>query len=137
MKARVVFFLTVLVVFLIHHSLSAETSGDWTYTVSDNQATITGYSGAGGEVVIPAELDGVAVVKVGDGWPPVFGDFNYTVTSITIPDSVTSIGDFAFAYCNNLTSITIPDSVTIFGQDAFHFCTSLTSVTIPDSVLNP
>ena len=46
-------------------------TGDWTYTVSDNQATITSYSGDGGEVVIPAELDGVAVVKVGDGWPPV------------------------------------------------------------------
>jgi hypothetical protein len=134
MKTTALFCLTALVIASTHQTLSGETSGDWTYTVSDNQATITGYSGDGGEVVIPAELDGVAVVKVGDGWPPVFGDFNYTVTSITIPDSVTSIGDFAFAYCNNLTSITIPDSVTIIGQDAFHFCTSLTSVTIPDSV---
>ena len=134
MKTTALFCLTALVIASTHQTLSGETSGDWTYTVSDNQATITGYSGDGGEVVIPAELDGVAVVKVGDGWPPVFGDFNYTVTSITIPDSVTSIGDFAFAYCNNLTSITIPDSVTIIGQDAFRFCSSLTSLTIPNSV---
>ena len=134
MKATALFCLTALVIASTHQTLSGETSGDWTYTVSDNQATITGYSGDGGEVVIPAELDGVAVVKVGDGWPPVFGDFNYTVTSITIPDSVTSIGDFAFAYCNNLTSITIPDSVTSIGEYAFSRCSNLTSVTIGNSV---
>jgi len=114
--------------------LSADQLSAWTYTVTDNQATITGYSGAGGAVEIPAELDGIAVVKVGDGWPPVVGAFDYTVTSIIIPDSVTSIGDDAFSYCNNLTSITIPDSVTIIGQDAFRFCSSLTSLTIPNSV---
>ena len=54
--------------------------------------------------------------------------------SITIPDSVVSIGDEAFDHCLELTSITIPDSVTSIGQDAFYNCTSLTSITIPDSV---
>ena len=56
------------------------------------------------------------------------------LTSITIPDSVTNIGSYAFEGCTGLTSITIPDSVTSIGGAAFEGCTSLTSVTIPDSV---
>ncbi len=56
------------------------------------------------------------------------------LTSITIPDSVTSIGSSAFSGCTGLTSITIPDSVTSIGSSAFSGCTGLTSITIPDSV---
>ena len=55
-------------------------------------------------------------------------------TSYTIPNSVTSIGDWAFRGCTGLTSITIPDSVTSIGDRAFAGCTGLTSITIPDSV---
>jgi len=55
-------------------------------------------------------------------------------TSVTIPDSITNIGDFAFSGCGNLTSITIPDSVISIGAWAFSGCASLTSVKIPDSV---
>ena len=57
-----------------------------------------------------------------------------SLTSITIPDSVTSIGENAFSFCTLLTSITIGNSVTSIGEDAFFYCTSLTSVTIPNSV---
>ena len=53
---------------------------------------------------------------------------------ITIPDSVTSIGDSAFAGCSSLTSISIPVSVTRIGNGAFYDCSSLASITIPDSV---
>ena len=54
--------------------------------------------------------------------------------NFTIPDSVTSIEDSAFAWCTGLISVTIPDSVTSIGYWAFSGCTSLTSVMIPDSV---
>ena len=56
-------------------------------------------------------------------------------TSFTIPDNVTSIGQHAFATCDNLISITIPDSVTIIGEGAFE-CSSLKSVTMGSSVTN-
>ncbi len=55
-------------------------------------------------------------------------------TIFAIPNSVTSIGNYAFVGCDSLTSITIPDSVTSVGDSAFLSCTSLTSITIPDSV---
>ena len=55
-------------------------------------------------------------------------------TSVTIPDSVTSIGSYAFRDCTSLTSVTIPDSVTSIGWYAFRGCDSLTSVIIPKSV---
>ena len=57
-----------------------------------------------------------------------------TGTLFTIPDSVASIGDDAFAGCDSLTSVVIPDSVTSIGSEAFFRCTSLTSVEIGDSV---
>ena len=59
---------------------------------------------------------------------------NVLVTNLTISDSVTSIGNFAFSGCEGLTSITIPDSVTSIGDSAFEGCEGLTSVTIGSSV---
>ena len=50
------------------------------------------------------------------------------ITQYTIPDSVTTIGDYAFAYCDSLTSVNIPDSVTTIGKGAFYGCNRLTSV---------
>ena len=57
-----------------------------------------------------------------------------SLTSVTIPDSVSAIGGSAFSGCSSLTSVTIPDSVTTIGNNAFYGCSSLTSVIIPDSV---
>ena len=56
------------------------------------------------------------------------------LTSVTIPNSVTSIGSSAFNGCIGLTSVTIPNSVTSIGSSAFNGCIGLTSVTIPNSV---
>lgn len=56
------------------------------------------------------------------------------LTSITIPENITSIGRCAFSGCDGLTNITIPDSVTSIGSAAFEHCSGLTSIVIPDSV---
>lgn len=74
-------------------------------------------------------IEGKPVTKIGTD------AFAYcSLTSITIPDSVTSIGEYAFDGCKSLASITIPDSVTYIGYSAFDGCRSLASITIPDSV---
>ena len=56
------------------------------------------------------------------------------LTSVTIPNSVTSIGQQAFSGCKGLTSVTIGNSVTSIGNSAFNWCSGLTSITIPNSV---
>ena len=56
------------------------------------------------------------------------------LTSVVIPDSVTSIGEDAFYNCSSLTSVVISDGVTSIGEYAFYNCSSLTSVVIPNSV---
>ena len=65
-----------------------------------------------------------------------WGTFQYCsgLTSVTIPNSVTTIGSDAFFSCKGLTSVTIPDSVTSIGSQAFYGCSGLTSIIIPDSV---
>ena len=56
------------------------------------------------------------------------------LSSVTIPESVTSIGDYAFSKCRNLSSVTIGNSVTSIGDYAFNECSNISSVIIPDSV---
>ena len=59
---------------------------------------------------------------------------NELITSVSIPDGVTTIPSYAFYGCDSIESVIIPDSVTSIGQSAFSRCSGLTSVTIPDSV---
>ena len=89
-----------------------------------------GYSG---NVVIPEEVNYMGrILKVTS-----IGEYTFwhcSITSVTIPNSVMNIGDFAFDMCNRMTSVTIPNSVTSIGIYAFEYCSRLTSVTIPNSV---
>ncbi len=59
---------------------------------------------------------------------------NATLQSISLPNSVSCIGEGAFEYCASLTSITIPDSVTYIGESAFNGCRSLRTFVVPESV---
>ena len=85
-------------------------------------------------------LDGcntLTSVTVGDGVTSI-GEIAFrgcdSLTSVALPDSVTSIGRHAFWGCSSLASITIPSGVTSIGDGAFESCHSLTSITIPNSV---
>ena len=98
-------------------------SADGTY------AMVIGYTGTATKVRIAEEYNGLPVKVI---YREAFKNLN--ITSVVIPDSVKSIGDYAFVYCFVLTSVTIGDSVTSIGDYAFRECTSLASVTIPNSV---
>ena len=63
-----------------------------------------------------------------------YSDETTEITNLIIPNSVTSIGSYAFYNCSSLTSVTIPNSVTSIGYATFAYCSSLTSVNIPNSV---
>ena len=82
------------------------------------------------------DLDGVYSIKKGVKVIAnnAFSWCFYSLKSIIIPDSVTSIGDYAFSECHSLKSINIPDSVTRIGYSAFKNCGCLTSISIPPSV---
>lgn len=108
----------------------ATTSDGFEYSISGNEATITGYSGSATSITIPDTLDGKPVTSIGQA---AFG-FCYNLKSVTIPDSVTSIGWGAFSCCSGLTSVTIGKNVKTIEADAFGECTSLTGITIPKSV---
>ena len=98
------------------------------FSFNPDTRTITDYDAAGGPVVvIPSTIGGIPVEHIGYA---LF--YNMDITSITIPNSVTTIGDSAFRY-NHLTNITIPNSVTTIGDNAFSY-NELTSVIIPDNV---
>ena len=98
--------------------------------------TIVGYNGTDTNLVIPdtVNVDGEDIV-IKEITTKTF--YNCTwLTSITIPDSVTTIGAWAFSGCSNLTTVTIGENsqLTTIGSNAFYDCSSLTSIYIPISV---
>lgn len=120
-----------------------DSEGDGVY---DNQlyfklykdyAAITGYETAYDDennmitdVVIPDTIEGLPVKEISD-WAFSYQD---EITSIALPDTITTIGDGAFLYCSELTSVNIPEAVTTIGDDAFNMCSGITSFTIPKNV---
>src|SRR5438874_2137705 len=98
----------VMVVIAILLALSAVAQAqDYTYTSNNSTITITKYTGPGGDVIIPSTIDGLPVTRIGDS---AFSS-SASLTAITIPNSVTSIGVHLFDYCSNLKSAAIGDHV--------------------------
>jgi hypothetical protein len=133
-------FLLIIAVFVVSAvpTVLAERDGDWTYSVSNNQATITGYTGAGGALTVPSLINGIPVVQVGNGTAPLTGWSpigSQSIASISISQGISRIGGFAF-YGSSIASFDIPSSVTSIGEYAFYYCFNLTTLRIPDSVFN-
>ncbi|MEE0140816.1 MAG: leucine-rich repeat domain-containing protein [Coprococcus sp.] len=103
---------------------TANAENGFEYTVTGDEATITGYTGSAESLVIPSELGGKPVTEIGAM------AFSYcsSLTKATIPEGVTSIGEYAFSYCSSLTEVTIPKSVTSMEDRAFYECKALTTV---------
>ena len=109
----------------------AEKAGDYQISATGvDTATITSYSGSATNLTIPSKLNGMKITQIDLN---AFGE-SKKLTKVTIPDTVTTIGDLAFNNCTSLKEVTIPASVTEIGFWAFADCTLLKEVTIPASV---
>ena len=103
---------------------TANAENGFEYTVTGDEATITGYTGSAKSLVIPSELGGKPVTEIG-----IFAfALCDSLTEVTIPEGVTSIGNAAFSGCSSLTEVTIPKSVTSIGDAAFYNCEALKTV---------
>lgn len=123
--------LILLLIFALPAQADTAECGDYTYTLlPDGTAEIFAYTGDGGQVTVPDELDGHTVSAIGE---VAFADCT-TLTGVGLPDSVTSIGNLAFWNCTQLTALELPVSLTHIGDLAFWGCSQIPHVLIPDTV---
>lgn len=126
-----------LVVLLALWTLTAAAQPDSDFAIIGNngQVTIEGYVGPVGPVVIPTTIYGWTVVAIDDY---AFNGFYSTpnVTSITIPDTVTSIGYRSFWECTTLTNVVMGNGVVSMGDEEFEDCYNLTTVTLSTNLVN-
>ncbi|MBQ2963626.1 MAG: leucine-rich repeat protein [Clostridia bacterium] len=134
---KTMLFITLITMLLLA-SISAEaateyTSGDWTYTVSSNVATITKYNGSDTNITLPVSLGGYSVKHVG------YSSFkdNSSISSVVIPEGIETIGDYAFMNCSYLKTVKIPKSIKQIGTgsytgNCFENCIRLETVTLTE-----
>jgi len=100
------------------------------YKRTNTEAKITGYIGPGGNITVPASLEGLPVTGIGTG---AFANCT-NLSSVVLPDSVTDIFTNAFLNCTNLLSVSISNTVIDIGDGAFKNCVALSGVALPSSV---
>ncbi|HEY3916022.1 MAG TPA: leucine-rich repeat domain-containing protein [Verrucomicrobiae bacterium] len=118
----------LLVIFL---ALPGIAQAQFNFTVLGNTVTITGYTGSGGTVTVPTNINGLPVTAIADY---AFSNSFY-LENIEIPGSIGSVGEAAFANCDSLTNVTIdPGVITNLGDFIFYHCDGLESVTLPNGI---
>ena len=120
---RCCYLLLTALLLMLASTASAATSGNFKYEIKGNgTATITGYSGASDEnIIIPQMVDGYTVAAIGDKAFYKDGKNKEIGISVTLPETVQSIGDFAF-WNANVTSINLPDGLESIGKGVFVGC---------------
>ncbi|MDD7651517.1 MAG: leucine-rich repeat domain-containing protein [Candidatus Faecousia sp.] len=96
------------------------------YKRENGEITITGYTGADRGIVIPKEIDGRPVTKIGEQ-----AFEGYDLTSVSFPETVTHIEMYAFRDCECLERVELPDSLLELGAWAFDECDALKELRIP------
>lgn len=120
---------------VLSDSPSGVTEDGFAYTLSTDEAgtvtaSITGYQGAGGAITVPEMVEEAAVTEIADR---AFSGCS-TITSVALPNTLTSLGEAAFHRCQNLGEITLPEGITELRASLFDGCTSLKSVLLPDKL---
>lgn len=110
-------------------AMVSETDSGIFYSVSNGVVTIEGFNAAGSVMDIPAEIEGMPVRYVAD--QACRG--NTILTEVRLPDTLISVGEFAFAACPNLTKVTFTGGETI-EFSAFRDCGALLSLSLPDTI---
>ncbi len=102
----------------------------WEYSLEGSNATITKYNGSAATVVIPNEIDGHKITKIGDD----AFSYNPNLHSVIMSDNITEIGNYGFGLCENLRYVDLSSSLEKLGDNAFYGCASLDDITIPKTL---
>ncbi len=127
---RIIALLTAIMLLVPLFPAMADEATDWELDSYAAEGTLGKYKGAGGNVVVPAEIDGEPVRIIGRN---AFNG-NTAITSVVLPEGVTVIEGNAFNGCNELQSITLPKSLQVIGAGAFSWNDKLNELTIPAGV---
>ena len=136
MKRKLLFSLIVAFILLIPSAFASAASTEYGPFSIDDNGVITKYNGYGGNInLINAEEDyGITITGIGKG----AFQGKTTVTSVTLSNTVKSIGNNAFSGCDHLTRINLEDTkLESIGNSAFSKCIRLTQVQLPDSLQQP
>lgn len=130
MKKFLSFILILSFIFTALPIVASANNDMFTYQIYDEDVWITGYNGNETEIVIPETIEGKNVTAI-DSYA--FRD-NKTITSVSMPDTVTYIGPGAFQYCTSLENVKLSMNTKKILGNAFHHCVSLKELEIPKSV---
>lgn len=110
----------------IYYNITGNNTVEVTYSDRDNNT----YSGSISVPDVLTSYRGYFVTKIGEN-----AFAGSAVTSVSMPEGITSIGQYAFSGCQNLESVTLPETLTTLGSDAFRSCSSLKMIKIPSGVI--
>ena len=117
--------------------IDTKTGRMW-FTLYEDHAELSDYNGRDSVITVPETVSGLPVTCIQGGafsWFSVFDAEGYDpVTQITLPDSITEIGEGAFRYCFKLEKINFPAGLKTIGDGAFLDCGSLKTADLPDGV---